>query len=77
MVSLAELGNSTLKHQHILILANAANDDVTIMLIQEDEYKHFIDNVCESSGVGPNKVVGLMMTVIEKWHMQKNVVKLS
>ena len=40
-INLAACANSTLKHQHTLMLVNAANDVIT-MLIQEDEYKQFL-----------------------------------
>ena len=48
-VNLAEQGNSTLRHQHTLMLVDAANDDVTTIFIQEDEYKQFMDSNGASS----------------------------
>ena len=36
------------------MLLDAADDDETAILMQEDEYKHFIDSVGLLSGVGPN-----------------------
>ena len=41
----------------MLLLVNAANDDVTTMLIQEDEYKQSMDSDGASRGVCPNHIV--------------------
>ena len=39
------------------MLVDAASDDVTTVLIQEDEHKQFMDNVGASRGAGPKQVI--------------------
>ena len=36
---------------------DAANDDISTMLLEEGEHKQFMDNNGVSCGVGPNQIV--------------------